>query len=186
MLNNITKLVLILFLSIFTISINSFITYLISLIITSLIVIFSNITLKELVNYILKIKYFYLLIIFIPFNINILYLIIKLTLIYLLFISYFKTTRLSTRYNTLYNIFKVFKIEKYTSSVILFIPTFIEEIKKNNIISFKDIIYNTLNKLKTLKLRFIGFDINKNVFNTEDLCSIMVIVLFFIITLIGR
>ena len=186
MLNSITKLILILILTIFTISINSFIAYLIAIIITSLVILFSNINYKEILDSLLKIKYFYLLIILIPFNINILYIIIKCTIIYLLFVCYFKTTRLSKRYNTLYNIFKKFKKEKYTSYVILFIPTFLKELKNITFLPFKDIISNTTNKLKTLNNRFIGFEHTKNSFNLEDYGSILVVILFFVIVLFAR
>ena len=186
MLNNITKLILILFFTIFTLFINSFITYLILIVTTCLTIIFSNITIKELIDKLLKIKYFYLLIIFAIFDINILFIIIKLTLIYIIFICYFKTTNLCSRYNTLYNLFKKIKIEKYTSNVILFIPTFIKEFKNISFLSISDIYNNTLDKLKALKTRFIGFDHSKIKFNTEDFASILVIVLFFIITLFAR
>ena len=184
--NNIFKLFLLIIYIISTLFINSFYPFVILIVITSLIVIISNINIKDLLNYLLKIKYFYLLLILVPFNINILYFILKLTLIYITYICYIKSTTLFKRYNTLYNILKIFSLEKYTSNTLLFLPIFLKELKNIKNISFKGIIYNTNKKLKTLSSRFIGFENQKETLYSWDFATILVIVLFFIITIYAR
>ncbi len=183
--NNITKFILTILLILFTLFMNSFITYILVIITTSLIILFS-IDFKTLLYYLLKIKYLYLLLILVPFNINILYLLIKLTIIYIILICYFKTSTLANRYNTLYNILKKMKLEKYTSNIILFIPVLYKELKKISFVSLQNIFINTKDRLKTLSTRFIGFEHHSIKFNSEDFGIFLIVVLFFVITLYAR
>jgi len=182
--NNILKLILFIIFTIITLINNSIYFYPILIIITTLMVLISNISIKELINYILKIKYLYLLLIFVPFSINILFLLIKLTIIYITYICYIKTTSLVKRYNTLYPIFKVFRLEKYTIYFLLFLPLFYKEIKNIKFISFKNIISNVLNKIKIKSSRFIGFDFQKQSLCSMDYTIIAILVLFFIIVIV--
>lgn len=184
--SNIFKLLLFIFYIILTLFIKTVYPFIMLIIITTIIVIMSNISLKQLINYILKIKYFYLLLLFVPFSIKILYFIIKVTLIYIVYICYIKTTSLFKRYNTLYNILKPFKLEVYAYNILLFLPIFYKEIKNIKYLSLKSIIYNVNKKIKTLSSRFIGFENQKETFYSEDFSIILIIVLFFIITIYAR
>ena len=181
---NSLKLILFIIFTIVTLLTKSIYFYPVLIVITTLMVLVSNISIKELINYLLKIKYIYLLIIFAIFNINILFILIKLTIIYITYICYIKTTSLVKRYNTLYPIFKVFKLEKYTINFLLFLPLFYKELKNIKLIPFKNIISNVLNKIKVKSSRFIGFEFQKQKLCSMDYTVIAMIVLFFIIVIV--
>ncbi len=183
--NNITKFILTLFLIIFTLFINSFISHAIVITITLLVIMFTM-DFKQVLYYLLKIKYLYLLILLVPFYSLIISILIKITIIYLIMLCYYKTTPLAIRYNTLYNVFKKIKMEKYTSNVLLFLPTLYKEFKKIKFVSIKNIFNNTIDRLRLLKSRFIGFDHQSIKFGSDDFASLLIIVLFFILTLYAR
>ena len=179
--NNIFKLILFIVFIIITIITNSIYFYPILITLTALIVLMSNIDIKEILRYLLKIKYLYLLIILVPFFPIILSILIKITIIYLMYICYINTTSLAKRYNTLYPIFKIFNLEKYTINFLLFIPLFYKELKNIKLMSLKNIINNVLNKIKIKSSRFIGFEFQKQSLGSIDYTLMLIIVLFFII-----
>ena len=129
------------------------------LIITLIQLLSSNITIKDIKELLFKIKYVFLLILLVPFNIYFLLILYKLLLIILLIYSYFKSTSICTRYIYLYNFLKIFKLNKYTINIIYFLPIFIDELKKYiKYCSVINIFNYTKNKLNKLKERFNYFD----------------------------
>ena len=180
--NEVSKLLLLVIFSVITIFINSFIGCLLLTIITIFIVMFSNLGL-DLINYLLKIKYLFLLFILGIFNINIVLVLYKLLIIYILCVCYVKTTPLITRYNTLYGLLKIFNLEKYTVNVLMFIPIFSKELKNIKVLPLNSILLNTKNKIKLLKTRFIGYEYKKFKLYSNDYAIITVLILFFILTI---
>ena len=180
--NEFSKLFLLVVFSIIILFVNSLIGSILLTIITLFIVIFSDLG-NEIIKCLLKIKYLFLLFLLGIFNINIVLILYKLLIIYVLVICYLKTTSLITRYNTLYGILKVFNLEKYAVNVLMFIPVFYKEAKNINKLPIKSILLNTKIKLDSIKTRFIGYEYNKLKLYSNDYAVLTVLILFFILTI---
>ena len=78
---------------------------------------------------------------------------------------------------------KVFDLEKYTSNIMLFIPTLKNEMKNIKFIPLTTIIKNTNMRLKHLSIRFSGIKLVSFRLSSDDYMVILILVLFYTLTI---
>ena len=176
--SSVSKLFLLFIFIINVLFLNSFISCAILTIIIGLVLVVSDMDYKKL----LKLKYFLPLFILGFISNSLLLILYKLFLILVLYI-YYTSIDLIVRYNALYKVLKVFDLEKYTSNIILFIPTLKKEIKNIKFIPFTTIIKNTNMRLKHLSIRFSGIKLYEFKLNNNDYMVILLLILFYTLTI---
>ena len=130
----------------------------------------------------LKLKY-YLPLFILGFISNSLLLILYKIFLMLILYIYYTDIDIVVRYNALYKVLKVFDLEKYTSNIVLFIPTLKKEIKNIKFIPLNTIIKNVNMRIKYLSVRFSGIKLIEFKLHSSDYMVILILVLFYTLTI---